>query len=62
MFSNSIFVPSSVTNQGEVEKNNTDPATGGEIETRGKVGTITLDKEELMFGGLERMKMPQKLA
>ena len=45
-----------------VEKNNTNTATGGEIKKPAAVGTIMLDKEELIFGGMERMKIQQKLA
>ena len=45
-----------------VKKNNTDPATGGEMEKRGVVGTIMLDEEELMSGGIEKTKIPQRLA
>jgi len=40
---------------------NADPVDSGDIEEKGKVGTITLDEEELMFGGMDRMNVPQKL-
>ena len=40
-----------------VEKNNTDPETGGEIKKPAAVDTITLGEEELMFDGMERMKI-----
>ena len=46
---------------GSMEKNNTDPATGGETEKQAAIGTSTLDEEQLVFGGIERMKIPQKL-
>ena len=42
--------------------NNTDLATGGAIEKPAAVNTVTLDEEELMFGGTETMKRPHKLA
>ena len=45
-----------------IERNNTDPATGDKFEKPEAVGTITLGKEELMYSGMERMKMLQKLA
>ena len=41
-----------------VDKNNAGPANCGEIEKKGKVGTITLEKEELISGEMERMKIP----
>lgn len=45
-----------------VETSNAHPTTGSMIERLDVVNTVTLDKEELIFGGMERMKMPQKLA
>jgi hypothetical protein len=42
--------------------NNTDQATGGVIEKPVVVNATTLDEEELVFGGMKRMKIPPKSA
>ena len=44
-----------------VDTCNADSANSGEIEKKGNVVIITLDKEELMFGGMEQIKIQQKL-
>jgi hypothetical protein len=46
-----------------VDTNNIHPTTGGAIKKPTVVvNIITLDKEELLFGGMERIKVPQHLA
>ena len=44
-----------------VETNYTHSAICGAIKKPASVNTITLGVEELMFGGMDRMKMPQWL-